>query len=330
MPSRPRGYGRAMTRLTVALVAVVGLATGCSGPEPAPVPTTAAPSGPSAEELLDEKRATLAKAAEVATASADAADAQITLVPGVQDVVVEIGPPAAGERLPAITSVTFAAGTPVDQLRSSVTAIGDVLVASGLALGQVDLTLEREPINDSASWTGSNVSAIFPREAALWVQVIETNGDARVALMTHTEPNPLSVTTGSSYRGGEELTGGAAYLDVIDACVAAGFDPTMVSIETIGGYSVFGRLSTPMPADVVTAVEQADILDYVTIGGITRDDNQTTVFFTAAEGAVPSDQQQLALLGPFEHFGLLDGGLIVLLDAGTGDWITLWPRTPAA
>ena len=39
---------------------------------------------------------------------------------------------------------------------------------------------------------------------------------------------------------------------------------------------------------------------------------------------------QLALLGPFEHFGMLTGDLTVTLVTNEMEQITLWPQAPGA
>ena len=322
MPSRNRGHGRATTRLAVALLAAAGLATGCAGPAPAPVPTTVAPSGPSAEELL-------AEATAEAKASAEASDAQITLLPGVADAVVRIAPATADKPFPAVTFVTFAAGTPVDQLRPGVTTILEVLGASGLALDHVELIVDRAGRIDEATWTGEGAGPNLAQEAQLWVDLIELTADARSINLTHEGLDPLQIRAyGLEYD--RELPTSAVYSGLVDACVAAGIDPATVHLETEWHFHMWSSRSTPIPTGLIIAAEQVDILDYVDIAGITRSDNHTTASFSAHEGVTLTAFQQLALLGPFDHVGLLTDDLTVTLLTNEMEEITLWPQTAPA
>ena len=323
MPSRARRHRRATTRLMVVLMAVTVLATGCSAERPAPVPTTVAPSAPSAEELAAEAKVH-------ATASAEAADAALTALPGVADATVRIRQATADQPLPAIALVTFAGSTPTDQLRSGVTTIVDVLGSSGLALVHVELQVEREQMTDVATWIGAAVGPNLAQEAQLWVDLIERSAAAWSVTVTHKDLDPLSVyALTEAYHEGTP-TSGAVYLGIVDACVQAGIDPSVTAMQAITTVQVASWRSTPIPAALLAAAEQVDILDYVSLGGVTRGDNLTEVSFLGAQGATITGSQQLALLGPLERDGFLTDDLTVKLFPDAGEPITVWPMAPPA
>ena len=323
MPSRPRGHGRAPTRLAGVLMAVALLTTGCAGGEPTPVATKAAPSPPSAEELA-------AEATVQATASAEAADAALTSVPGVVDATLRIGQATAEQPLPAIALVTFAGGTPVDQLRRGVATIVDVLGSSGLALDHVELLVGGGLEIDQATWTGAAVGPALAPEAQLWVDLIEQSAAAWSVTVTHEDLDPLSINalSGGSYEAA--LTSSAVYRGIVDACVQAGIDPAVTEIQAFTTVQVSSRRSTPIPTALLTAAEQVDILDYVYLGSVTRADNLTEVFWLGAQGSTITASQQLALLGPLERDGLLTDDLTVTLFTDAGESITVWPTAPPA
>ena len=323
MPGRQQGVHRATRRLAVVLLAVAGLATGCAGTGPAPVPTTAAPSLPSAEELAAAARAE-------AITSVEAADAQLTLLPGVTDAVVRLGEATAEVPLPVIAVVTFAADLPVDQVRSGATTTMDVLGALGLVLDHVELIVDRASGTDEAEWTGAGVGPNLAREAQLWVDLIELGAGARSTTITHKALDPLHITVFPEMNDGNLPTAAAVYLGLVDACVAAGIDVATTDLDTLLQWQISSWGSTPIPAEVLTAVEQVDILDFVNVGGVVRYKNNTEVSFYPHDGATITPYQQLALLGPFEHFGLLTDDLTVTLTTLENEMITLWPEAPPA
>ena len=209
------------------------------------------------------------------------------------------------------------------------TTILEVLGLSGLALDHVELIVDRATRIDEATWTGEGAGPNLAQEAQLWVNLIELTADARSINLKHEALDPLQIRA-YGLESDRDVPTSAVYTGLVDACVAAGIDPATVHLETEWQFHMWSSRSTPIPVELITAVEQVDILDYVDVAGITRFDNHTTASFWAHEGVTLTAYQQLALLGPFEHFGMLTDDLTVTLVTNEMEEITLWPETAPA